>query len=218
MKERLLRIKQIIFDTKLYPRTQPDWMTSYSYSEAMKSGAKFPPIVVAQYENKYLLVDGKHRYDAMIINKETHVSVIILSGLSKPQIFAEAVKANSAHGRKLSNHERAYCIQKLQEFQYDLEDISQIIHIPLNKITTFVADRLTNTLTGKPIILKAPIMNMAGVAVENEVANGQQVLASRGQYQIINEMLFLLKTNTFEIERYKEQLKELKTLLNQLEI
>lgn len=218
MKERLLRIKQVFFDKTLYPRTQTDWMTTYSYSEAMKSGAKFPPIVVAQEGRKYILVDGKHRLDAMLINKETHIQAIILSNLTKPQIFAEAVKANSAHGRKLSNQERAYCIQRLQEFHYDLGDIAQLVHIPANKLTTYVSNRLTSSVTGNPIILKAPLTYMAGSVVQNEVIDGQQVLAARGQYQIINELIFLLKTNSLEVEKHKEQLKELKILLNQLEI
>ena len=218
MKERVLRLKQVIFDTQLYPRTQADWMTAYSYSEAMKAGSKFPPIVVAEFEGKYILVDGKHRLDALTINKETHVSAIILSGLTKPQIFAEAVKSNSAHGRKLSNQERAYCIQKLQEFKYDLGDIALLVHIPMEKLTTFVADRLSNSITGQPIMLKAPIMNMAGEIVSNDIISGQQMIASRGQYQILNELVFLIETHTLEIAKHKEQLIKLKKLLDQLEL
>jgi hypothetical protein len=218
MNEKIVEIKKITFDEKLYPRIQSDWMISYSYSEAMKSGSKFPPITIAELDGKYVLVDGKHRLDAYNINKQTHVQAIVLSGLSKEQVFAEAVFANTAHGKKLSNQERAYCIQKLQEFKFSLDDISKIVHIPTDKLTMFVADRLSNSITGKAIMLKSPIMNMAGQTVGNDIIEGQHVLASRNQHQILSEVIFLFETGTIDIEKNKKLIKKLKSLLKNVRI
>ena len=43
---KIIPIKDIFFDETIYPRQSTWWATSYKYSEEMKAGAKFPPIIV----------------------------------------------------------------------------------------------------------------------------------------------------------------------------
>ncbi len=54
-----VKIEDIIFDSDLYPRVKPNWVTIVDYKESMVVGSKFPPIILAIHQRKMYLVDGK---------------------------------------------------------------------------------------------------------------------------------------------------------------
>ena len=104
IKQKVL-IEEIFFDEDLYPRTQCNWQTSYDYSQSMKTGSKFPDIVLAVFNNRKYLVDGKHRIEACKLLKIKSIKAIIYTGWNKKKIFEEAIKYNITHGRDVSHYE-----------------------------------------------------------------------------------------------------------------
>ena len=76
MKQKLLRIDEVKIDDRVYPRASIDSYVIAKYVKAMKSGSVFPPIIVAKYEGKYLLVDGAHRLTTNKQLKNTHIEAI----------------------------------------------------------------------------------------------------------------------------------------------
>jgi len=86
-KLQVLPITQVIEDESVYPRCNWGWQTAYDYQMSMKAGAEFPPIVVAEFRGKTILVDGKHRLVAYKHNKVEHIQCEVLKGLSKNQIY-----------------------------------------------------------------------------------------------------------------------------------
>lgn len=195
--QKLLAISQITEDAELYPRNHYNWFLGNKYAKAMRTGSIFPVVTVAYFAGKYYLVDGKHRIAALKINKEANVQAEILKGLSRAKIFAEAVKRNVVHGASLSTQETANCISKLRDLKFSDLQISKIVNIPANKIEKFVADRITSNITGEEIVLKAPLKHLAGVTITDEIAGTQQVYAAQSQVHVINQMLTMLETNTF---------------------
>ena len=200
MENKLLSIKQIVEDAELYPRhiNDPknwcDWQTVYRYSESYKSGAQFPPISVAFFAGRYYLTDGKHRIEMYKQNKVDTIECLVWKANSRKEILIEAIKSNVVHGRTLSSQDRAEDIRKLRAM--DIEDmrISEIIGIPFEKLSSFVANRLTNTLTGEDFILKAPLKGLAGLDVDPSLATAQEIFAARSTNNIVEEMLRLLES------------------------
>jgi hypothetical protein len=139
VKKQILKINEIIIEKKLYPRIESDYETSKRYVEAMESGAEFPPIVVAEKNNKYYLIDGKHRLDAYLINKKEVVEVEIINGLTEEEIFIESVKRNIGHGRPFSEEDINRIKITLKDFNLGLEKVSEIIRIPVTKLNQIVA-------------------------------------------------------------------------------
>lgn len=195
--QKLLARNQIVEDAELYPRNHYNWFLGNKYSKAMKSGAIFPPITVAYFAGKYYLVDGKHRLEALKINKEVTVQTEVLKGLSRAKIFAEAVKRNVVHGASLSTQETVSCITKLRDLKFTDIQISKIVNIPVNRIERFVADRITNSITGEEIALKAPLKHLSGVETSEEVLATQNVYSAKSQVHVVDQMLMLLETKAF---------------------
>lgn len=191
--KKLLKIEQVKFDEETYPRMVVDWVTCARYFNALRSGAVFPPITVAILDKNYYLVDGMHRLKAHKDNKETHIQCEVLKGLDKKQIFLEAVKRNVKHGRQFSTQEVTKICITLENWKMSQEAISEIVHIPADKITSFVAKRMTRiTDTLEEVPLKASVKNLAGIPIEKI---DQKSLTGNTQLNLIESLITLLKEN-----------------------
>jgi hypothetical protein len=215
MKTKILPIKQIEVDDETYPRMQVDWVTCARYYNALRSGAKFPPITVAKFGKKHFLVDGAHRLKAHKDNKEEHISCEIIEGLDKQGIFIEAVKRNIVHGRQFSTQEITSICLTLENYKMSQGQISEIIRIPATEIKPFIAKRITKiTETQEQIALKSPFKHLAGIEMESEP--NQDVFNAKSQIQILNMLIVLLKNDWVDkhSEQVMQKLNKVKVLLN----
>ena len=55
-----LPLKKLVCNNEFYPRNKPDWVTVHKYAQAMKSGARFPPIIITKYKDQYTVIDVCH--------------------------------------------------------------------------------------------------------------------------------------------------------------
>lgn len=192
MVKKLLSIKEIEVDDDVYPRNNYNWLIAFNYSNAIKSGSKFPAITVAKLGKKYMLVDGRHRLEAYKIVKKKHIQVEVVRIKNKNDIFVLSVKLNIGHGYQFSPHEKAQIVVKLQDMRFNLGQISKIICIPKEKIVPFVAKKMTHTITGVPVVLKSPIQHLAGVPIPDEVVQEQKIFSVSTQSTLVEQMITLL--------------------------
>jgi hypothetical protein len=220
MKEKKLMenvdINTIYFDKNLYPRTDIFWQVIYDYMQSMKTGIEFPPIILAVYNKKKYLVDGKHRVEAHRKLKLKNIKAEVFFGWSKKKIFEEAVKRNIAHGRVLSPYEKRKIALKLRKWKYPNEDISKIVQIPLDKLNNFIAQRLINTITGDTIV-KSGISHLAGTKVKDvpELEYDQQHIKTQSQESLLKQLIFLLENDLIDKNNPKiiKLLEELKNYI-----
>ncbi len=200
-KQRLMKVGEITVDDKLYPRTHVDFITGARYFNALKSGANFPPITVAHKDSKFVLIDGAHRLQAYKQCGETHIQAQIFEGLTDKEIYIEAIKANVIHGKQFGTNEITQIAITLQDFNMSLDEISEIIRIPANKIEPFVAKRMTRiSETGHEFALKKPLQILAQTEVseKDNVEKIQQRLSGVAQIRIVDTLNTLLKNNWIE--------------------
>lgn len=199
MRVRVLKISDLTFDDTLYPRMKVGWLTAYQYAQAMKAGSVFPPILVGLFEGKHYVVDGWHRIEAMKLLKEEHVQAMVKRFKRFEDMFAEAVKMNSAHGRPLSVQEKVRIINRLEEFEFSKEEISQIIKVPADKIEPLKA-RIVFKPDGTPIYLKSVVAK----AVESSGGSAEDVdqnsFSVRNVPALLLQLLELLETDIYPIE------------------
>ena len=104
---RTVPISQIILDEEIYPRTGVNPKRITMFAENMRDGFEIDPIEVQihpEYENKYRILDGAHRWHAYkeIGATEIPVHVITLDGVD-PLLYA----AKKAIGPLQLNEEEA---------------------------------------------------------------------------------------------------------------
>jgi len=211
---KVLSLDQIQKDEELYPRTRTDWQTILRYADSLSSGSVFPPVLVAQKEGKYILLDGYHRYEAHKKCKKVHIQAEVKENLTETEMYLLAVEANTKHGEALSPYERALAIKKLFELGVTPEDISKTVRIPVGKLKGFVEGRSIKDSFGNPVIVKAPLKGLSELPPISE--NDQDVFAARSQYQIINQLIQLVDNNMLDIsnEKLKAKVQELYSKLS----
>lgn len=220
MKQELLKITQIKVDEESYPRMKCDWFTAYDYSQSMKSGAKFPPIEVALFNKKYILIDGRHRLEAKKKLKEEYITAIVHVGLSKKQIFVKAVESNIGHGRPLSTQDKVMCIDTLEKLNFTNEQISKMVSIPMDKLERFKGTKITNTVNGKTIYLKSTTKNFAGEIVEENFNDQQTNFSTHGQIHLLKQVVSLLHNGMVDFDNptITELIQQLSSLLTAIKI
>lgn len=201
MKKELLKIDELVFDLHLYPRIKVGWLTAYQYAQAMKTGSVFPPITVGLFKRKRYVVDGWHRIEALKILKEKYVEATVKRFKTKREMFAEAVKLNSVHGRPLSVHEKVRIIQKLEKLKFSIQQISEMVKVPVDKIEGFKL-RIVKGPNGKPVYLKSVVAKalessksgLSGVGVAQDSFNVRSV------QQLLVQLIELLESGVFPFE------------------
>lgn len=222
-KLKVIKISKVETDERLYPRAGGyHHLTAYSYSQAMLSGAIFPPIVVADVgKSKYVLIDGRHRLEACKILKTTDIDAEIITGLTEKQIFEEAVRKNIEHGQPLTPYDKRNIALKLRHWKYDPAKISEIIQVPIDKLENFVASRLINAITGKTIsevIVKSGIKNLVRgneVFSKASIDETNNTLTIGSQIAVITQLKELLLKRMLNVDNKKirKLLDELKELI-----
>lgn len=75
------------------------------YEDAMRGGAKFPPLTVFYDGSSHWLADGYHRYHAYVRVGETEASAYVHQGTRRDAILY-SVGANASHGLRRSNADK----------------------------------------------------------------------------------------------------------------
>ena len=220
-------VSKVVLDESVYPRSAYSWQTSYGYSQAMLSGAKFPPIVLALSNNKLILVDGKHRLEAYKMLKKSTIEAEIYSGWDKKRIFVEAIKRNVSHGRSLSPFEKRQCILKLREFNISEKEVSQLVSVPQEKIEHFVGQRLISSTTGDDIdyeIVKSSLKHLAGREYAPEetgvIQSVQTQLNGESQVTIFDNLIDMLENGlvNFDSPIILKRIKKLSEILANIDV
>lgn len=212
----LVKVSELVFDDELYPRNKVDWLTAYSYSQAMRAGEVFPPIRVGLFQGKKYVVDGWHRVEAKRLLGEEYVEAVVKRYSDFKEMFVDAIKYNISHGRPLSVQEKVRLIHKLEEFKLDLAEISRIVKIPIDKIESFKM-RVVYGPNGKPVFLKS-VVAKADVPEEVKVRVDQDKFNVRDAYGLLRQLAELLESGALvfgDDDRLKELAVKVYSLLGE---
>lgn len=130
----LENIKDLKLDWRLYPRKQVSMDVVESYARALLAGANFPPIKVGILNGQKIIVDGVHRVRSREQLNISTIEALILEFDSEAELFAEAVRFNSAHGKGYTEEEVWANVDRLKKYEFDINDIVAICHIPASEI------------------------------------------------------------------------------------
>jgi len=221
MKQKILKIEDINIEEEYYPRTKCYWQTSYKYSQIMQAGTEFPPIEVAVIRRRFYLVDGRHRMEAHKLNKEEFIQAVINPNIRNfKQLYIEAVKRNVKHGEPLTVQDRTKIALKLQKMNFKDVEISRLIGVPVQKLEKYIADRVTNTVTGKTITLKPATSHVKDELVSENVEYAQENLSGIPQTKLLDDIIDLLDSSLIDLnnEKVVEKLGKIKELLKKLKV
>ena len=96
-----IKLSEIIWDPKIYPRAKWNNATIERYLEAHEAGEEFPPMTLEAGTNR--LLDGKHRYEMYDRREVEEVAVEFVVAPEGVPIKLFAASLSARHGDRLSN-------------------------------------------------------------------------------------------------------------------
>jgi len=131
---RVEKISDLVWDLNLYPRCQVDRETVENYARALKAGSVFPPVKVGLMNGEKVIVDGIHRIRARKLLRIKYIDCAELPFNSEAELFAEAVRLNSSHGKSLDKKDLKWSIKQLQKFKFSVKEIVALVHVPASEV------------------------------------------------------------------------------------
>jgi hypothetical protein len=129
---RTIPINELVEDYRLYPRSEVDGATVEQFREALRAGAKFPPIRVCSKTLR--IIDGFHRKTAYRREKATHVLCALEEVQDDIDLFRRAAAANASHGRRYSVDDYATAVRLAKRLGLTREQISSDLLLPLDRV------------------------------------------------------------------------------------
>ena len=107
---------QLNNEARVETRAEMDENTIEDYAEAMRAGAKFPPVVVFDNKVGFWMSDGCHRVEAADRAGLTTIKAEVRIG-GRLEALKYALGANARHGLRRTNADKRRCVETaLQEF------------------------------------------------------------------------------------------------------
>lgn len=129
---RKVNIDDLKRDFQFYPRESVDYPTVSRFMDAMRSGAKFPPMTVC--ENTGRIIDGFHRYAAYQQLGIKEIDAIAERPQSDADFFFLAISANKAHGLGYSQSDQHKIINLALRLGLEREKIALACALPIQKV------------------------------------------------------------------------------------
>jgi len=195
-----IAIADIEIDESLYPRVGGvEWRTIEAYKQAMETGAKFPPIVVAPIDGKIALIDGRHRLEATKKLKKKTILAETLKKMSPDEAFVEALKRNIINGRQLSFYDRMSAYLVLKGQGRTIGDISNIIQIPQRKVLRYVSNHIIES-DGVETVIKGTLKHLKDQRKIIRNIDDQSHLHGISQEDLINQLIIIVANGWLDSE------------------
>lgn len=189
-----IKVAELVIDYNLYPRQRIDSYHVNEMVESLKAGVIFPP-VVADNESKRV-VDGFHRCAALqrLYKEKAEVDVRLYKYASEAEMYKEAMRLNSAHGRNLTSYDKAHCILRGRELGLSDESIATALRMTTDRISALIGERWT----ADKEVLKATMGHMAGKTLTQEQKEFLPKAGGMDQLFYINQVVALVETDSID--------------------
>jgi hypothetical protein len=221
----MIPLDQIDSDPKYYPRRagKADWLTVLVIRDALLTNPwkanpsnprSFPPIVVVKppaFRNKYLLIDGLHRWGGFHQAGILKIPAFI-ENLPKSQWLKRATELNIIGKRALGPQDKAHVTSMLLADGWKIEKIAEIFETKVETIEKIYTDRvrLVSSKQAKQLPLEATRLvgnQRLGVLKGpfKRAGNEMAALASQGTTsamnvgQIIDQFIAMLESSSADL-------------------
>lgn len=109
---KVLNLGAVVLDPRLQSRTETNEQTIEDYSDAIKMGDEFPPLLVYFCGTHYWLVDGYHRYHAHKKAGKAGVTCDVVNGTFTDAVL-KAASVNAKHGMRRTHADKRKAVMTL---------------------------------------------------------------------------------------------------------
>ena len=127
-------LSELVLDFNLRVRDKENPQVISEYRQAMRSGAKFPPITIEKKSNR--IVCGFHRYQAYkgVLEPSDKIMCLEETFKSEKEAYRFAVEDNLRHGTRFNTFDKKIIINKMIKYGYSESEICSALQIQEMKL------------------------------------------------------------------------------------
>ncbi|MHC4951736.1 MAG: ParB N-terminal domain-containing protein, partial [Planctomycetota bacterium] len=194
-----------------------------SMVDSLIAGVELPAIIADKKSLR--IADGFHRVKAVkkLYGEKGEVTAILKNYKSDIDLFLDAVKYNSGHGRTLTKYDKTHCVLRAGELNISDLQISNALKMTKEKAGELKIFRTgnqkikigTRKFTRRKIPIKNTINHMAGKDLTQVQVDVNERLSGMAQLFTVNQIIMLIESDLIDKENEK-LMKALKRLSNLL--
>ena len=195
-------VESLVLDPQYYPRVKECWHTVVRYTDAMKSGSKFPPVHVVKDGDKYLILDGWHRTRAMKKCGVTTTDAILYEGLKKHDWLAKSAELNVDNGRQLSTQDRAMIAYRLKRAGYNTKATCAVLAVTAKTLKLWMTTRtpVVND-KGEMVFPKSCQVDAVGTSNEARAMKFGGPIANASVLRTLDEFIAQLRGGLVDVSK-----------------
>jgi hypothetical protein len=171
-----LKLDEIMLDSSLALRVETNSPTVSEYEERLTEGEQFPPLLVWRQEGQDFLLDGWHRFTAMVNAGFVDAECKMITGTKLEALIAAAV-SNRNHGLPMSRADKRKAVVKLVEASGNLSSrqVAEAVGVSAYMVDTIRKESgaKIKQVTGKDG-KKYPVAKVKRDPVEKEEGNKKE--------------------------------------------
>lgn len=216
-------LAELVEDLDLYPRHSVDTTNVQSLALALEAGANLPPVVACSKSKR--IVDGWHRCRAYrrVVGNDAVIDVELINYPNEAELFADAVRRNASHGRRLDAIDQTRAIHMLEKFGWSSDRIAITMNVPTQRVEKLrikvaYGDGGNTVIPGtKTITLKRPVQHLVGQELTPAQTKVHDMLPGTSFLLIAKQLSEALRQNMVDLTDVKlvSQLKTLRKSLNE---
>lgn len=196
-----LKVSELVEDFDLYPRADVDSGHVSHIVDAIAAGAELPPIVACAKTKR--IVDGLHRERSYrrLYGDNCEVQVILKTYRDDGELFLDAMRYNSAHGRNMTSYDRTHAMMLAERLEIDPEAVASALNMSIDRVTSWKVTRavkIEGTRRMQP--LKQPIRHMIGKVLTKEQAEIVPKLGGNQQLFYVRQLQMLIEQEMLDTE------------------
>lgn len=206
----MMKVIELVEDFTLYPRADVDATHVRQIRMALRSGGTLPEIL-ADHKTK-IVIDGIHRKRAYVeeFGPEVEQKVILRRYSNQRDMFLDAMRMNSSHGRNLSPYDRAHAALRAKALRISSTKVANALNL-----TTDALEKLCRTksamvssiskkggaVTAIDIVpIKRTIAHMAGEALTPSQFAAHEKLQGMPALVFVNQLIILFENDLIDFE------------------
>ena len=219
-----IKLGMLVEDLDVYPRASVDSTHVGHIADAIEAGATLPPVIADSRSKR--IVDGFHRCRAYrrMFGDDYDMPVVLREYETEADLFADAVRLNSAHGNNITTSDRVRCILIAERIGLADGDLCEALNITVDRLEGLRVGRIGRRRAaavdpdGGQVALKYPVRHMAGQRLTAAQVNAMPRLGGNQQVFYVNQLIRLIDSKLLDTgnEKLMERLEVLRGKLGNI--
>ena len=194
-----IKIKDLVFDDEIYPRSHVDIQTVNRFRNALSCGEVFPPIIIDKKTKR--IIDGWHRATAykIVFSDDTEVECELKEYKSELDLLVDAIRRNTRHGLPLTSYDKALCVTRLHKLGLNDELTRQHLLLTEKNYTSLVKRKLAFR-NGDVVPIKRTFAHLAGTEIKEQTLDVNKRAGGHAPLFYVNQLIDLLVHDLIDLD------------------